>query len=122
MFICVRSVAKVIFAQFKLIGKKKSDMYNYKYYIFAYIVCVCVGGGGWWGRGRVGRVGRGVVTVPHVKVLLFVYMEVFVHKFCKNDFCMTPAHQRKKKKLLFLISVLTALQINRYVVYLKCVL
>ena len=25
--------------------------------------------------------GGGVVTVSHVKVLLFVYMEVFVHKF-----------------------------------------
>ena len=73
-------------------------------------VCVCVGGGG-------------VVTVSHAKVLLFVYMKVFVHKFCKNNFCMTPAHQRKKKKkLLFLISALTAVQINRYVVCLKCVL
>ena len=81
MFICVRSVAKVIFAQFKLIGKKKS-MYNYKYYIFAYIVCVCVeGGGGVVGGPGGGGGGGGVVTVSHVKVLLFVYREVFVHKF-----------------------------------------
>ena len=40
MFICVHKVAKVIFAQFKLTGKKISDMYNYKYYLLT--LCVCV--------------------------------------------------------------------------------